>query len=222
MNHVKGSGDVAMRLNGTTLTITVTTKGLLDAKHAMHIHAGAKGVCPPAAAAKDHNGHRAISTLDGVPWYGPPVTALTTRGDTSAKSILAFNRFLSGSDLRYSRTITVTPVVAANIRNNDAVIIVHGIDYDHDGTYGNVLDRSDLDRALPGEITAPALCGQIVPAPAASNGPTKTAQVPGSGGTVYMASLQEMPGETRLPSNPALLCTLGAQGDGDRTPTWDA
>jgi hypothetical protein len=222
MNHVKGSGDVAMRLNGTTLTITVTTKGLLDAKHAMHIHAGAKGVCPPASAAKPHNGHLTISTLDGVPWYGPPVTALTTRGDTSAKSILAFNRFLSGSDIHYSRTITLTPVVAANIRNDDAVVIVHGIDYDHDGTYGNVLDRSDLDRALPGEITAPALCGQIVPAPAASNGPTKTAQAPGGGGTVYMASLQEMPGDTRLSSDLALLCTLGAQGDGDRTPTWDA
>jgi serine/threonine protein kinase len=221
-NHVTGAGAVTMRLNGDQLTVSATAEGLLDAKHAMHIHAGAKGVCPPASAAKPHNGHLTISTLDGVPWYGPPVTALTTRGDTSAKSILAFNRFLSGSDIHYSRTITLTPVVAANIRNDDAVVIVHGIDYDHDGTYGNVLDRSDLDRALPGEITAPALCGQIVPAPAASNGPTKTAQAPGGGGTVYMASLQEMPGDTRLSSDLALLCTLGAQGDGDRTPTWDA
>jgi serine/threonine protein kinase len=221
-NHVTGAGAVTMRLNGDKLTVDATAEGLLDAKHAMHIHAGAKGVCPPAAAAKDHNGHLSISTIDGVPWYGPPVTALTTRGDTSAKSILAFNRFLSGSDIHYTRTITLTPVVAANIRNNDAVVIVHGIDYDHDGTYGNVLDRSDLDRALPGEITAPALCGQIVPVAGAANGPTKTAQVPGSGGTVYMASLQKMPGDTRLPSDPALLCTLGAQGDGDGTAAWDA
>jgi hypothetical protein len=225
MNHVKGSGDVAMRLNGTTLTITVTTKGLLDAKHAMHIHAGARGVCPPASAAKPHNGHLTISTLDGAPFYGPPVTALTTRGDTSSKSILAFNRFLSGSALHYSRKIEVSPVIAANIRNDDAVVIVHGIDYDHDGTYGNVLDRSDLDRALPGEITAPALCGQIVEAQPGSAGPTKTAQAPaGTGGTVYMASLQKIPASAQQPLNPdpAFLCTLGAQEDADRTSVWVA
>jgi serine/threonine protein kinase len=225
MNHVRGSGDVAMRLNGTTLTITVTTKGLLDAKHAMHIHAGARGVCPPASAAKRHNGHLAISTLDGAAFYGPPVTALTTRGDTSSKSILAFNRFLSGSALRYTRQVKVSPVIAANIRNDDAVVIVHGIDYDHDGTYGNVLDRSDLDRALPGEITAPALCGQIVEAQPSSSGGTKTAEAPaGKGGTVYVASLQTIAAAAQQPLNPdpAFLCPLGAQEDADRTPEWVA
>jgi serine/threonine protein kinase len=225
MNHVTGSGDVAMRLNGTTLTITVAAKGLLDAKHAMHIHAGARGVCPPASAARRHNGHLAISTLDGAPFYGPPVTALTTRGDTSPKSILAFNRFLSGSAVRYTRQITVSPVVAANIRKDDAVVIVHGIDYDHDGTYGNVLDRSDLDRALPGEITAPALCGQIVEAQPSSSGGTKTAQAPaGKGGTVYVASLQTVSTGAQQPLNPdpAFLCPLGAQEDADRTSAWVA
>jgi serine/threonine protein kinase len=225
MNHVTGSGDVAMRLNGTTLTVTVTTKGLLDAKHAMHIHAGARGVCPPASAAHRHNDHLAISTLDGAPFYGPPVTALTTRGDTSAKSILAFNRFLSGPALRYTRQMKVSPVIAANIRNDDAVVIVHGIDYDHDGTYGNVLDRSDLDRALPGEITAPALCGQIVEAQPSSSGGTKTAQAPaGKGGTVYVASLQTISAAAQQPLNPdlAFLCSLGAQEVADRTSVWVA
>ena len=100
--------------------MTVAAHGLVDGKHAMHIHAGARGVCPPASAARRHNGHLTISTLDGVPFYGPPVTALTTRGDTSPKSILSFNRFLSGSALRYTRTIRLTDVVAANIRNDDA------------------------------------------------------------------------------------------------------
>ena len=95
-NHVTGAGNIAMRLDGTTLTVTVAATGCSTAPHAMHIHAGARGVCPPASAAKRHNGHLAISTLDGVPFYGPPVTALTTRGDTSPKSILAFARFLSG------------------------------------------------------------------------------------------------------------------------------
>ena len=219
-NHVTGAGDIAMRLDGTTLTVTVAAHGLVDGKHAMHIHAGARGVCPPASAAKRHNGHLAISTVDGVPFYGPPVTALTTKGDTSPKSILAFNRFLSGSSVRYTRKIELTDVVAANIRKRDAVVIVHGIDYDHDGAYGNVLDRSDLDRSLPGEITAPALCGQIVPAPpsSTSSDQTKTGQVPSRSGkgTFYVASLQPQP--TAI----AALCYLGAHEEGDRTRPWDA
>ena len=218
-NHVTGAGDIAMRLDGTTLTVTVAAHGLVDGKHAMHIHAGARGVCPPASAARRHNGHLAISTVDGLPFYGPPVTALTTRGDTSPKSILSFNRFLSGSNVRYTRKIELTDVVAANIRKNDAVVIVHGIDYDHDGAYGNVLDRSDLDRSLPGEITAPALCGQIVAAPPSSSSsePTKTGQVPrrSGKGTFYVASLQPQP--TAI----AALCYLGT-GEGDRTSPWDA
>jgi serine/threonine protein kinase len=220
MNHGTGAGDIAMRLDGTTLTVTVAAHGLVDGKHAMHIHAGARGVCPPASAARRHNGHLAISTVDGVPFYGPPVTALTTKGDTSPKSILSFNRFLSGSAVRYTRKIELTDVVAANIRKDDAVVIVHGIDYDHDGAYGNVLDRSDLDRSLPGEITAPALCGQIVAAPSSSTSsePTKTGQVaPGSGkGTFYVASLRPEPATF------AALCYLGAHEEGDRTRPWDA
>jgi serine/threonine protein kinase len=219
-NHVTGAGDIAMRLDGTTLAVTVAAHGLVDGKHAMHIHAGARGVCPPASATKRHNGHLAISTVDGVPFYGPPVTALTTKGDTSPKSILAFNRFLSGSAVRYTRKIELTDVVAANIRKRDAVVIVHGIDYDHDGAYGNVLDRSDLDRSLPGEITAPALCGQIVPAPpsSTSSDQTKTGQVPprSGQGTFYVASLQPEP--TAI----AALCYLGAHEEGDRTRPWDA
>jgi serine/threonine protein kinase len=220
MNRVTAAGDIAMRLDGTTLTVTVAAHSLVDGKHAMHIHAGARGVCPPASAARRHNGHLSISTLDGAPFYGPPVTALTTKGDTSPKSILSFNRFLSGSAVSYTRKLRVSDVVAANIRKNDAVVIVHGIDYDHDGTYGNVLDRSDLNRALPGEITAPALCGQIVAAPpsSTSSDPTKTGQVPPrpGKGALYAASLQPEP------TGIAALCYLGAHEEGVRTRPWDA
>ena len=220
MNHVTGAGDIAMRLDGTTLTVAVAAHGLVDGKHAMHIHAGARGVCPPASAAKRHNGHLTISTVDGVPFYGPPVTALTTKGDTSPKSILAFNRFLGGSAVRYTRKIELTDVVAANIRKRDAVVIVHGIDYDHDGAYGNVLDRSDLDRSLPGEITAPALCGQIVPAPpsSTSSDPTKTGQVP----LARARAPSTWPRCSREPTAIAALCYLGADEEGDRTRPWDA
>jgi hypothetical protein len=164
-NHVTGTGKVTVRLNGDKAAITVTTSGLdEDAPlvHAMHIHGGGKGECPPASASRLYNGHRAISTTDGIAYYGPPVQALTTRGDTSPASILAFPRFLTGGNLHYSRTITLPPKVAEYIRANNAVIVVHGIDYDHSGIYSGVLERSELDASLPATATAPALCGRLV------------------------------------------------------------
>jgi hypothetical protein len=42
------------------------------------------------------------------------------------------------------------------------VIVVHGTDYNHNGLYDFALDRSELKRSLPGEATAPALCGKLV------------------------------------------------------------
>jgi serine/threonine protein kinase len=163
-NHVTGSGTVEVRLNGNRATVTLTTTGLdNDAAlvHAMHIHAGGKGECPPASAARLHNGHLTISTGDGINYYGPPVQALTTRGDTSPTSILAFPRFPTGGAIHYSRTISLPASVVNYIRENNAVIVVHGVDYDGTGIYSGVLDKSDLDPALPGTATAPALCGVL-------------------------------------------------------------
>ena len=128
----------------------------------MHIHAGGKGECPPASAARLHNGHLAIDTNDGIAYYGPPVQSLTTSGDTSVASILVFKRFPTGGSIRYTRTITLPANVVRYIRENNAVIVVHGIDYDGSGIYSGVLDRSDLNKALPATATAPALCGRLV------------------------------------------------------------
>ena len=164
--------------------MTVHTTGLLDpAAHAMHIHAGTRGVCPPGTAAKAHGGHLAISTIDGVPWYGPPVTALTTRGDTSTKSILAFKRFPTpGTSATRARSGSARSW-PREIRTNNAVIIVHGIDWNRNGIYDNsALDRSDLNRSLPGEITAPALCGSLVRQKPAATGDKTTATRPGQAG----------------------------------------
>ena len=58
---------------------------------------------------------------------------------------------------------------------------MHGIDYDGNGIYDNVLDRSELSNALPGEATAPALCGPV------SSG--QTAAIGAGSGGVYTASL---------------------------------
>lgn len=171
-NHVTGSGEASVRLNGDTAAVTVTTSGLdngAELVHLMHIHAGGKGECPPASAARLHNGHLAISTTDGINYYGPPIQALTTSGDTSVSSILAFHRFPSGGALHYTRTIALPLSVAAAIRRNDAVVVVHGTDYDGTGIYSGVLDASELSKSVPGTATAPALCGQLL---AAQNGAT--------------------------------------------------
>jgi serine/threonine protein kinase len=211
-NHVTGSGTVTVRLSGDTAAVTVTTTGLDNNEslvHAMHIHGGGKGVCPPASAARPHNGHLAISTTDGINYYGPPVQALTTHGDTSVASILAFPRFLSGGTLHYTRTIKLPGSVANYIRDDNAVIVVHGIDYDNSGLYSGVLERSELDHALPATATAPALCGQLRPAEVASIAPGLQ---PRNDTVVFTASLANLP--TAGTPSEAFLChapeTIGA------------
>jgi hypothetical protein len=162
-NQVTGSGTAAVRLHGDVATITIDTTGLLNgASHPLHIHAFGLGVCPPATAAKPYNGHLAISTSDGLKYYGPMAAALTLSGDTSMDSMLAFPRYPTSGDIRYHRTMVISHPAANAIRNGNAVVVVHGIDYNHNGVYDNVLNRSELDGAFPQEATAPALCGTLL------------------------------------------------------------
>jgi hypothetical protein len=201
-NHVTGTGAASVALSGDTATVTVDTNGLLQGSpHAMHIHAGGKGICPPASAAHLHHGHLSISTTDGIKFYGPPQTSLTTTGDTSAHSIVDFSRYPTVGNIRYTRTIQVQPGVAAAIRAGNAVVIVHGIDYNQNGIYDNVLDRSELNNALPGEATAPALCGTLFPTQNAS-----------TGGKVYVASIHlvRIAAANSWASSYWLLCHPGA------------
>jgi serine/threonine protein kinase len=181
-NKVTGTGDATVKLKGNTATVSIDTNGLLDAApHAMHIHAGGQAKCPPASAAHLHNGQRSISTVNGEPFYGPPVSAMTTKGDITTNSILAFPRYPHEGNIRYTRTITLPAAVARDIRQRKASMIVHGIDYNGNGLYDSVLDRSELDRHLPGEATAPALCGPLVKGSAT--------KADAGGGQVYTASL---------------------------------
>jgi serine/threonine protein kinase len=164
VNRVTGNGTGKATLNGNTLTMTIATHGLLNGSpHLLHIHAGGRAQCPTASAARPHNGHLSISTHDGIAFYGPPQVALTTTGDTSRNSIIAFSRFPAVGTIHYQRTVKVPPGIAAAIRHGNGVIVVHGIDYNHNGIYDNVLDRSELNSRLPGESTAPALCGRLSP-----------------------------------------------------------
>jgi hypothetical protein len=190
-NKVDGLGNTTLRLNGNVATVTLTTKGLLDGQpHAMHIHAGEKGECPTVEAAREHNGHLSISTLDGAAFYGHPRVALTTRGDIGVASILEFSRFPNVGNIKYTRTIKLRPRTARFVRKNLAVIVVHGIDYNGNGTYDDTLGGSDLNPALSGEATAPALCGELLAG--------RAAQQNAQGQGVYTASLGLPPGTQSL------------------------
>ena len=162
-NHVTGTGTAAVTLHGDQATVTVDTSGLLNgASHPIHLHAFGLGICPPASAAKLYNGHLAISTTDGLKYYGPMAAALTLSGDTTMNSMLAFSRYPTTGDIHYQRTITLTTGAANAIRNGNAVVVVHGIDYNRSGHYDMVLNRSELDNAVSQDATAPALCGTLL------------------------------------------------------------
>ncbi|MEU5288883.1 hypothetical protein N7925_03195 [Streptomyces sp. CA-278952] len=167
-SKVTGSGTAMVHLKGNQATVTIKTQGLLaDAPHAQHFHIGAKGQCPPASAAKQHNGQLSLNTTDGLPFYGKIGASLTTTGDTGADhSALAVDRFPKGAAYTYHRTITVDDETAKSLRAENAVVVVHGIDFNGNGTYDNVLGASDLDPSLPSEATNPALCGPLKMAPA--------------------------------------------------------
>jgi hypothetical protein len=200
-NQVTGTGAGTVFLNGNVATVNVNASGLLNgAPHAMHIHAGGKGICPPAKAAHDHNGHLSISTSDGIAYYGHPQVALTSTGDTSPKSIIDFSRYPTTGDIAYKREITIPPGVAAAIKAGNAAMIVHGIDYNHNGVYDDVLDRSELNNSLPGEATAPALCGSLVP--------SKTTTADGHVTTIYAFVLHPFTATANVGDEVGYLCHL--------------
>jgi serine/threonine protein kinase len=170
-NRVSGAGTATVELKGDVATVSVDTHGLVDQLHWMHIHGGT-GICPTAAAAQRKNGHLFISAAIGDSVYGPPVTSLTTAGDTSAQSHLDLTRYESTGAIRYTRTISVGVPVEKEIRAGLAVIVVHGIDYNHNGVYDNSLGSGQ-------ERGAPALCAVLSPEH------TATARARPSRDTVY-------------------------------------
>jgi hypothetical protein len=171
LNGVPGSGSAMVKVEGTTLTVTMAANGLLaDAPHAAHIHFGAaaRHECP--AAADDTSGDGTLTTSEGAPAYGDIVVSLTKTGDTSPASGLAVDRYdtAPGGTIAYQRgSITVDPGVADAIASGRSVVVIHGVDHNGDGTYSGDV-KSDLDPSLPTEATDPALCGVLHAAPAGS------------------------------------------------------
>jgi hypothetical protein len=189
-NRVKGVGKTVLSMKGDVATVTVTANGLLQGgAHLMHIHAGKLGRCPPGSVARKHNGQLSIFTHDGAPFYGPVQTALTTKGDSSPKSLLVFGRFPKTAKIDYKRKIRLSPVAAAQVRANNAVVVIHGIDYNHNNRYDRSLEGSDLDRSISAESTAPGLCGPLV-AEQPERGKGKASAQAGGATTVYTATLQ--------------------------------
>ncbi len=182
-NGVAGSGTAMVAVTGTTITVTMAAMGLLpNAPHAAHIHFGAdaRHECPVLGDDTNKDGH--LNVTEGVPAYGPIVVSLTKTGDTSAKSGLAVDRFDTavGGKISYERgSITVTPDVASAISSGKSVVVIHGVDYNHDGKYSGTT-KSDLDPSLPTEATDPALCGVLASAP---TGGMATGEGGAAGGT---------------------------------------
>ena len=182
-SEVTGSGTAMVKVTGTTINVTMAATGLLpDQPHAAHIHFGAdaRHECPVIGDDANKDGH--LNTTEGAPAYGPIVVSLTKSGDTSPKSGLAVDRFdtAPGGKIMYERgSITVAPEVATAITAGQAVVVIHGVDYNKDGKYsGDVM--SDLDPTLPTEATDPALCGALKAAPA---GGMATGEGGAAGGT---------------------------------------
>ncbi len=167
-NGVDGSGTAMVKVDGTTLTVTMAAMGLLaDQPHAAHIHYGsdARNECPTLADDSDDNGH--LNTSEGVPAYGAVVVSLTKTGDTSPESGLAVDRFdtAKGGEINYERgSIKVSKALAEDILSGESAVVIHGVDYNDDGKYSGKA-KSDLNPDLPTEATDPALCGVLSKAP---------------------------------------------------------
>ncbi|MEO8888476.1 MAG: hypothetical protein ABI429_04185 [Jatrophihabitantaceae bacterium] len=164
LNHVQGSGDFMLMLNGSTATITEHVSGLAAKfsgaayPHVQHIHIGGQGQCPTTSADKNKDG--VISTTDGAPAYGGIGTTLSTSGDTSPKAGTTLTVAPSGGSFTYSRTFALDAATLTAVKAGTAVIVVHGLD---PATLSKQAqgEKSDLVPSLPLAATSPALCGVL-------------------------------------------------------------
>jgi len=170
---VTGGADVIVR-NGR-LEVDLKGRHLLKGMpHAEHIHFGAKAAHECPTVADDSNADHRLNTAEGLPKYGPVRVSLTTSGDTSAKSVLAVDRYPTAPNgkIHYNRKgIKVSPRVARGIKRGNAVLVIHGIDYNGNGKYDFSAGKSELDPTLPAEATDPVTCGVLKVVTNASGSP---------------------------------------------------
>jgi hypothetical protein len=160
-SNVRGEARIIRR--GNRVQVMVKARGLSpNLPHAMHIHgknAGEVAFCPGADRRDDLVNDGLIETVEGVPDYGPVQVSLTTRGDTSEKSVLALDRFpvaRRNGKVHYQRTFSIPSAVAQRLEEKH--IVIHGDDLDRDGKYGGRTTK--LGAPLEGEL--PVACGELV------------------------------------------------------------
>ena len=180
LNDSGASGTAtAMVRNQMIQHIEVHAHGLTpDAPHAQHIHYGQQALNECPTLAQDANGDGRLTTVEGLPAYGPVVVSLNTSGGTTPASFLDVTRFpVSNSGAyHYSRdNIRFTRVegtgysggggtaqqIAASVREGEGVLVIHGVDYNGNGMYDFGAGASELDSSLPAEATDPAACGVL-------------------------------------------------------------
>ena len=161
LNDSDAKGIARLSLEGDELTTKINPRRFsANLPHAQHIHGEeqAKSECPPASA--DGDGDGLVSTVEGLPFYGPILVSFTTEGDTSPASGLALDRFPvanPGGSFSYKRTFEIPSEVAANL--GEFHIVQHGVDLNGNGVYDGPISAL----GVPLEAELPATCGVIDP-----------------------------------------------------------
>jgi hypothetical protein len=165
LNNSGVTGDARVKVEGKRLEVKYTARHLApDLPHAAHIHYGEEAAHECPTVKDDANHDFRLNVAEGLPEYGPIAVSLTTSGDTSPKSALAVDRFSTAPSgtIKYKRTVTTSKDVARAIRNGEGVLVVHGVDYNNNGTYDfDGAGKSELNPDLPAEATDPAVCGVL-------------------------------------------------------------
>lgn len=165
LNNSGVQGRAQVVVNGHRLNVSIDARGLLRGMpHAQHIHFGAQARHECPTALDDANHDFRLTTAEGLPAYGPIRKSLTTRGGTGPASGLAVHRFPTARNgqIHYNRIMFGNDAVARGIRNGQAVVVIHGIDYNGNGKYDfAAAGKSELDPSLPAEATDPVVCGVL-------------------------------------------------------------
>jgi hypothetical protein len=165
LNGSTAAGTAWVKLRGNKIDVHLTAQGLVPGMpHAIHIHHGMNAAHECPTMARDANNDGRLSTVEGVPSYGPVAISLTTSGDTSPESVLAVDRYDNAPQgaIGYHRLrIPASPALVKALRNGHGVIVIHGVDYNGNGVYDGEAGQSELNAALPREATDPAACGVL-------------------------------------------------------------
>jgi hypothetical protein len=149
----------------------------------------------------DKNGDGVLTNEEAMGEYGSIFFALTTRGDSSAKSALAVDRMPvadAKGNLNYRRTFSPQRVPDALLHHlSELHVVQHGIDVNGNGRYDvKALGVSTFARNLgapgvPEEATDPATCGLVTGAGAAMSphGGVETGGGPADGNSGSLALL---------------------------------